>query len=66
MSVDHGADDIGMSQQFLHRADVIIRSKKMRGKGVVQGMATDLPVNRRPRRRLFYGLLDQGFVDKER
>jgi len=57
VGVDHGGDDIGMSQQFLYRPDVITRFKKMRGKELVlslskevtQGMATDLLVNRRPR-----------------
>ena len=70
MGVDHSGDDIGMSQQFLHRSDVITRFKKMRGpafsginSGVAQGMATDLFVNRRLSSRLFHGLLDQGFVD---
>jgi len=54
VGVDHGGDDIGMSQQFLHRSDVITRFKKMCGpafsginSGVVQGMATDFLVNRR-------------------
>ena len=63
VGVDHGGDDIGMPQQFLHRSDVITRFKKVRGKGVAQGMATDLLVNRRPRGRLSHGLLDQVLVD---
>jgi len=63
VSVDHGGDDIGMSQQFLHCADVITRLKKMRGKELVlslskevaQGMATD---------RLRYCLLSRMFSSR--
>ena len=41
VGVDHGGDDIGMSQQFLHRSDVITRFKKMCGKGMAQGMTAN-------------------------
>ncbi|OGP76140.1 MAG: hypothetical protein A2V86_02280 [Deltaproteobacteria bacterium RBG_16_49_23] len=50
MRVNHGGDDIGMPQQFLHRSDVITRLKKVCGKGVAKGMAANLLVNRGPSR----------------
>jgi len=40
--VDHGGGDIRMSQEFLHRAYIVIGLQQMRGKGVHEGMATDL------------------------
>jgi len=42
MGVDHGRGDIRMSQELLHRPDVIVCFKQMRGKGVPEGMAADL------------------------
>jgi len=42
MGVDHGGGDIRMSQEFLDCPDVIVRFKQMRGKGMPEGMATDL------------------------
>jgi len=34
MGVDHGGGDIRMSQELLHRPDVIVCFKQMRGKGM--------------------------------
>jgi len=44
VGVDHGRDDIGVSQQFLHCSDVIPCLKEVRGKGVAQSMAANLSV----------------------
>jgi hypothetical protein len=38
MSIDHGRSDIPMTEQLLHRSDVIAIRKKMRGKRVPKGM----------------------------
>ena len=42
MGVDHGGDDIGMSQSFLHRPDFITCFKKMRGKELVLSLAKEM------------------------
>jgi len=36
MGVDHGGGNIRMSQQFLHRAYIVMGLQQMRGKGVAQ------------------------------
>lgn len=42
MGVDHGCGDIRMSQEFLHRAYIVMGLQQMRGKGMPEGMTTDL------------------------
>ncbi|MEY2843032.1 MAG: hypothetical protein RI920_1069, partial [Pseudomonadota bacterium] len=42
MRVNHGGADIGMTQEFLHGADVIARLQQVRGKGMAQGMRRGL------------------------
>jgi len=42
MRVDHGGGDIRMSQEFLHRAYIVMGLQQMRGKGMPEGMAADL------------------------
>ena len=39
MGIDHRCTDILVTEQFLHRADVILRFESMRRKGMPQGMA---------------------------
>jgi len=53
VGVDHGGDDIGMSQQFLHRSDVITRFKKMRGKELVLSLSKEVAHGERSGRTLF-------------
>jgi hypothetical protein len=36
MGIDHGGGDIRMSQEFLHRAYIVMGLQQMRGKGVAQ------------------------------
>ena len=36
MGVNHGGADIGMTQQFLHRADVVASLQQMGGEGMAQ------------------------------
>jgi len=42
MGIDHGGGDIRMSQQFLHRAYIVMGLQQMRGKGMPKGMAANL------------------------
>ena len=39
MGIDHRRTDVLVTEQFLHRADVIPRFESMRRKGMAQGMA---------------------------
>jgi hypothetical protein len=62
MGVDHGGGDIRMSQEFLHRADVVACFEQMGGKGMAQGMAARLLIDTGPQGRIFHGFLDQAFM----
>jgi len=53
MGVDHGGGNIGMAEQFLHRADVVTVLQKVRGERMSQHMRAyaldDLTTGRRRR-----------------
>ncbi len=54
MRVDHGSRDIRVTQQFLHRADVVAALQQVGREGMAQGVR---------RGRLGNSCLDQGALD---
>jgi hypothetical protein len=41
VGIDHGGRDIPMSEQFLHRSDIITRFQQMRCETVAEGVAAN-------------------------
>src|SRR5512135_411919 len=62
MGVNHRRGDIGMAEQFLHRADVVIAFKKVRGKGMPEDMTAHLLSQSRLYCSIFDRLLEKAFV----
>ena len=61
MGVDHGRADIGMAEQFLHRADVVAGLQQMRGKRMAQRVWRGWLVHRAGRHRTLEGCLERTF-----
>jgi hypothetical protein len=58
MGIDHRGFDIGMTQKFLHRADVVAILEQMRCEGMAEGVTTDALGNVAGPNCLIEGFLD--------
>ena len=62
MCVDHGRTDVGMSEQFLDRTDIMAIFQQVRGEAVAQAVATGMFVDRSALHGCGHGLLHGVFV----